>query len=322
MRRLLSEMNEETPGRPSSSPTDQNAGRDKLQSDERPPRRPLLSWVRNLGRPRNGEQLRDTIEELIEVGARDSETPINADEGQLIRNILHLNELTAADVMVPRGDIVAIEAGTSLQGLIKLLAKETHSRLPIYKRTLDDVIGMVHMKDVLPYWNSRKDFRLEMIKREVLFAAPSMKVLDLLTEMRATRIHLALVIDEFGGIDGLVTIEDLVEEIVGEIEDEHDDPDEVEFTETRPGVAIADALLRIEDFESVYGEILSEEEREYVDTLGGLVFYLASRVPTRGELIRHGSGVEFEIMEADPRRIYRMRLRHLPPRLAVEEAAE
>ena len=315
-------MNEQTPGRSQSAPADATAGRERISPAERPARRPLLGWVRNLGRRKNGDQLRDTIEELIEVGAQDSETPINPDEGQLIRNILYLNELTASDVMVPRNDIVAIEADMSLQELIQILAKETHSRLPVYKRTLDDVIGMVHIKDVLPYWDAGREFRLEMVKREVLFAAPSMKVLDLLTEMRTTRVHLALVIDEYGGIDGLVTIEDLVEEIVGEIEDEHDDPDTLEFTEVRPGVAVADARLRIEPFETAYGPILTEEEREYVDTLGGLVFYLASRVPTRGELIRHSSGIEFEILDADPRRIHRLRMRRLPPRLAVEEAAE
>ena len=309
-------MNEQTPGRSQRPPAESAAGRERVSSGERPPRRPLLGWVRSLGRRKNGDQLRDTIEELIEVGAQDSETPLDPDEGQLIRNILYLNELTASDVMVPRNDIVAVEAGTSLQGLIKILAKETHSRLPVYKRTLDDIVGMVHIKDVLPHWNAGRDFKLEMIKREVLFAAPSMKVLDLLTEMRTTRIHLALVIDEYGGIDGLVTIEDLVEEIVGEIEDEHDDPDTVEFAEVRPGVAVADARLRIEEFEAAYGTILSEEERQYVDTLGGLVFYLASRVPTRGELIRHSSGIEFEILEADPRRIHRTRIRHLPPPLA------
>ena len=315
-------MNEQTPRRTLQTPAEESSGRDKSAIGERHQRRPFLNWVRNLGRPKNGEQLRDTIEELIEVGARDSKTPINPDEGQLIRNILQLNELTAADVMVPRGDIIAIESSASLQGLIKLLAKETHSRLPVYRRSLDDVIGMVHIKDVLPFWNSRRDFKLETVKREVLFAAPSMKVLDLLTEMRSTRIHLALVVDEYGGIDGLVTIEDLVEEIVGEIEDEHDDPDDIEFTEIRGGVAVADARLRIEDFENEYGDILSADEREYVDTLGGLVFYLASRVPSRGELIRHGSGIEFEILEADPRRIHRLRIRNLPRRKTVEEAAE
>ncbi len=315
-------MNEQTPRRSLRSPAETSSGRDRSATGDRPHRRPFLNWVRKLGRPKNGEQLRDTIEELIEIGARGSDTPINPDEGQLIRNILHLNELTAEDVMVPRGDIIATEAGTSLQGLIKLLAKETHSRLPVYRRTLDEVIGMVHIKDVLPYWNSRRDFRLDRIKREVLFAAPSMKVLDLLTEMRSTHIHLALVVDEYGGIDGLVTIEDLVEEIVGEIEDEHDDPDDIEFAEIRAGVAVADARLRIEEFEGVYGKILSEEEREYVDTLGGLVFFLASRVPSRGELIRHSSGIEFEVLEADPRRIHRLRLRNLPPRLAIDKAAE
>ncbi len=138
-------------------------------------------------------------------------------------------------------------------------------------------------------------------------------MLDLLAEMRDTRLHMALVVDEFGGIDGLVTIEDLVEEIVGEIEDEHDETVTPSIVDQRPGVAIADARVTIEDFEARYGPILTDDEREDIDTLGGLVFYLAGRVPARGELLRHSSGIEFEVLDADPRRVHRVRLRKLPP---------
>jgi magnesium and cobalt transporter len=284
------------------------------ESRERPAGRGSL-WrlLRHLRKPRNGEDLRDTIGELIE--AADSEQEVIApDERQLIRNILTLHDLSVEDVMVPRADIVSVEVGTPLTGLIELLSSETHSRLPVYRNTLDDIVGMVHIKDVLPYWNKRRNFKIETIVREVLFAAPSMGVLDLLAEMRDTRIHLALVVDEFGGIDGLVTIEDLVEEIVGEIEDEHDDTEAPSIVEQRPGVAIADARLTIEDFEERYGPILTVEEREDVDTLGGLVFHLANRVPARGELLRHSSGIEIEVLDADPRRVHRVRLRQLPAR--------
>ncbi len=272
----------------------------------------LWKLLRNLRRPRNGEHLRDTIGELIEEVDSEQEA-IAPDERQLIRNILTLHDLTVDDVMVPRADIVSVEVDTPMAGLIDLLSRETHSRLPVYRNTLDDIVGMVHIKDVLPYWNKGKSFKIEKIVRNVLFAAPSMGVLDLLAEMRDTRLHLALVVDEFGGIDGLVTIEDLVEEIVGEIEDEHDDAEMPSIVEQRPGVATADARVTIADFEARFGPILTEEEREDVDTLGGLAFYLANRVPARGELLLHSSGIEIEVLEADPRRVHRLRLRKLPP---------
>ena len=192
------------------------------------------------------------------------------------------------------------------------MTREGHSRLPVYRDNLDDALGMVHIKDVLAWRGEAKDFGLSRILRQALFVSPSMRVLELLLEMRVKRVHLALVVDEFGGIDGLVTIEDLVEEIVGEIEDEHDVADEPELMLDADGNLDADARAPIEALEALAGSVFSEEEREDIDTLGGLVFSLAGRVPIRGELIRHASGLEFEIVDADPRRVKRLRVRGLP----------
>ncbi len=278
----------------------------------RPARGPFLRFLRSLRRPRNGEQIRDTIGELLDDAG--PQAPMAADERRLIHNILQLHNLTVRDAMVPRADIAAVDISTGLPALIELLDSETHSRLPVYRGTLDEIVGMVHIKDVLPFWSEKRGFRLEKIVRKALFAAPSMSVLDLLAEMRDTRIHLALVVDEYGGIDGLITIEDLVEEIVGEIEDEHDDAESPKIEEIRPGIAEADARARVEDLEALYGDLLTDGERDDIDTIGGLLFFLANRVPIRGELIRHSSGIELEVLEADPRRIHRVRLRKLPPR--------
>jgi hemolysin (HlyC) family protein len=237
---------------------------------------------------------------------------IDADERALLERILKLHELSVEDVMVPRVDIVAVEEKTPLDTVVQIMTKDAHSRLPVYRRNLDDVTGMVHIKDVLAQLGSRRPFRLSKILRKVLFAAPSMKVLELLAQMRETRVHMALVVDEFGGIDGLVTIEDLVEEIVGDIEDEHDEEETPQMVEERRGVVLADARTSIEDFERHYGPVVRDESEEDIDTLGGLVSSLAGRVPARGELIRHPSGLEFEVVDADARRIRKLRVRNIP----------
>ncbi|MBO6837308.1 MAG: hemolysin family protein [Alphaproteobacteria bacterium] len=265
---------------------------------------------------RNGDsQLRDSFEELLEQHD-DRETPIDPDERALIDNILNVGEETAYDVMVPRADIVSVPVDTNLDDLVAIMSRQPHSRYPVHRESLDDVLGMVHIKDVLAATTEpRENFSIRKVMRKVLFVAPSMRVLDLLLQMRMNRLHMALVVDEYGGIDGLVTIEDLVEEIVGEIEDEHD-VDRGPKIERKPdGTWIADARLDIEDLEDRIGPVLTEEEREEdIDTIGGLVFTLAGRVPIRGELIPHeASGLEFEVLEADPRRIKRIRLRYRPP---------
>ena len=272
-------------------------------------------WLRILRRGRNGDgSIRDTLEELIEE-REESDQPINEDERLLLANIFELRDRTVHDVMVPRADIVAIEVETALSDIIDVITGEGHSRLPVYGETLDDAMGFIHAKDVLAWRGAEANFSPSRILRRVLFVAPSMQVLELLLEMRVKRAHMALVVDEYGGVDGLVTIEDLVEEIVGEIEDEHDQNDDPALTPAADGSLIADARVTVEYLEETVGPILdSDEEREDIDTLGGLVFSLAGRVPIRGELIRHSSGVEFEVLEADPRRIRRLRLRSLPQR--------
>ncbi len=276
------------------------------------PSRGVRHWLRRVLRLRNGtETLRDTLEELIEK--EEIADDASSDELVFLRNILNLRDLTADDVMVPRADIVAVEIDTSLSDLIELMSGKAHSRVPVYQETLDDALGMVHIKDVLACWEDSEPFKLSNIVRKVLFVAPSMPMLELLLQMRANRTHMALVVDEFGGIDGLITIEDLVEEIVGEIEDEHDAEVAPEMAERADGSIEADARVEIETFEQRVGPVLTAEERDDdIDTLGGLVFAIAGRVPGRGEVVRHESGIEFEILDADPRRIKRLKVGRLP----------
>ena len=271
----------------------------------------LRGWLRAMRRSRNSEQVREEIAELIEED--DGASAAIADEERvLLKNILALHDLTVEDVMVPRADIVAVEEGATLQEIVDLMGSTSHSRIPVYRATLDDVVGMVHIKDVLGCVGGERPFRLADIMRDVVVSVPSMRVLDLLLEMRTTRRHLAIVVDEYGGVDGLATIEDLVEEIVGEIEDEHDFEEGPLMTEGRDGTLTADARATVEDLEEKFGLFLSDEEREDIDTLGGLVFALAGRVPGRGELIRHPAGLEFEVVEADPRKVKRLRVRYDP----------
>lgn len=275
------------------------------------PRRRWREFLRRLRRSHPDESLRETLEELIEERGED-ETPIDAHERRLLANILRLRDVVAHDIMVPRADIVAIDVKITLEQLVKTINTEGHSRYPVFRGTLDDAVGLIHIKDVLMQLGSGRPFSLPRIVRRILYVAPSIRVLDLLLEMRLKRTHMALVVDEYGGIDGLVTIEDLVEQITGDIEDEHDTDAEPDFTERPDGIIEADARVPLADFEARVGPLLEEEDREDIDTLGGLVSFLAGRVPARGELVKHPQGLEFEVVDADPRRIKRLRIRNLP----------
>ena len=274
---------------------------------------------------RNGDsQLRETFEEILEEIDEQEGIDNSFGEGArtILANIVKAGDATAEDVMVPRADIASIDDSTPLLDAISIMVEMPHSRYPIYHETPDNVIGMVHIKDVLRAFKERsetgalpvsqdKNFALESIRREVMFVAPSIRILDLLLEMRESRRHMALIVDEYGGIDGLITIEDLVEEIVGDIVDEHDEDKHPQLTLMADGSYRVEARYEIEDFEETVGPFLTDEERdEDIDTMGGLIFHLIGRVPTRGELVTHDpSGLEFEITEADPRRIKRMRIR-------------
>ncbi|MEQ8965810.1 MAG: hemolysin family protein [Azospirillaceae bacterium] len=270
------------------------------------------TWLRTTLRGKAESTWRDTIEELIEENDEE-ETAVAFHERKLLANILSLKDLTAYDVMIPRADIVAVDLETPPDELLRTISTRAHSRLPVYRDTLDDVVGMVHIKDVVARLANGETFTLQEILRDVLVVAPSMPVLDLLLEMREGRRHMALVVDEFGGIDGLITIEDLVEQIVGEIEDEHDVELAPKIVERGDGSYLADARLSIEEFETRLGPVVDEEDRDDIDTVGGMVFALAGRVPLRGELLVHPAGLEIEVVDADPRRIKRVRVRRTEP---------
>jgi magnesium and cobalt transporter len=276
----------------------------------------LVNRIRGLlGRRMPEPTLRESIAELMLEAAEEPEaqaapSELNRQERLLIQNVLRLRETTADDVMVPRADIVAMRADLTLEQAVAQIRDDGHSRLPVYREQLDDIIGMVHVKDFFPYMGRPEAFSIEAILRKPLMVAPRIRVLDLLLQMRQQRVHLALVVDEYGGIDGLVTIEDLVETIVGEIDDEHDDEESPMVTERPDGTLDLNARLPVEDFERRMGPVLSEDERDAdIDTVGGLVFTLAGRVPAKGEVISHPSGLEFRILDADARRIRRLRAR-------------
>jgi len=261
---------------------------------------------------------RESLEEVIEESDRET-ADLSAQERTLFANLLKVGERRLDDVMVPRADIIAAEESMPLVDLVALFREAQHSRLPVYRETLDDPQGFVHIKDVLALMETSDDgsFRwraasIGEIKRPVLFVPPSMAVLDLLVKMQAAHIQLALVIDEYGGTDGLVSIEDLIEEIVGDIADEHDE-DTAPIRRDEAGAFVADARAYLEDFKAETGLDLGvdDEIAEDVDTLGGLVTSLAGRVPQRGEIIAHPGGSEIEVLEADPRRVKRLRIR--PP---------
>lgn len=270
------------------------------------------------------EAVRDVIEELIEERIEDrpeGEPAIDPNERLLLANVLKLRGVTAVDIMVPRADIVAVELGLSVAEALTLMVKEGHSRLPVFRETLDDVAGLIHIKDLAILAADQitgengvriSAHSLNDLLRPVLFVSPAVRVLDLLLEMRLKRAHMAMVVDEYGGIDGLATIEDVVEQIVGEIEDEHDADQAPELLAQPDGTLIADGRVALADFEVRVGSVFTDEERETTDTLGGLVASLAGRMPSRGELVKHSSGIEFEVTDSDPRLVRRLRVRNLP----------
>lgn len=283
------------------------------RAEEHSPATGLMSFVKNMIKPAQDPTLRETIEEYIDDDSPDAkETSMSVHEKTLISNILELRDTCAADIMVPRADIIAINQETTQKELFSILSERQYSRLPVYKDTLDNVIGSIHVKDIMATLALAKPLNIKELVRDVPIVSPSMKMLDLLLQMRITRKHMALVIDEFGGIDGLITIGDIIESIVGEIDDEHDPDDQPEIIIDTDGTVTADARVDLDEFEEIFGKLLSKEEHDENDTLGGLVFSLAERVPARGEVITHKSGMAFEIIEADPRRVKRLHIRNIP----------
>jgi hemolysin (HlyC) family protein len=303
---------------------------------------PLLRRLKGLfGHRQTSSSLRESLAGALDEAAGVASDPFSAKERSMLRNVLGLRDLRVDDVMVPRADIDAVEIAISITDLIKEFREAGHSRLPIYKETLDEPVGMVHIKDLLGWMTEKAllsqeelskrrakppgglDMRRIPLKtslseakliRQVLYVPPSMPAVDLLVKMQATRVHLAIVVDEYGGTDGLVSIEDLVEEIVGEIEDEHDEESAPMIVPTDDGGFIADARAPLEDVVKMLGEELAIGDLvEEIDTLGGLVFNEVGHVPVRGELVTFPGGYEFEILDADPRRIKRVRIHRRAP---------
>ena len=262
--------------------------------------------------------LREQLEEAIAEHEEDSDSADQSDNGgdltaverTMLRNLLHFSEHRVDDVMVPRSDIVAIDESAGFADCIAAFAEHGHSRLPVYRDTLDSIIGMIHIKDVFAVLASGEQppESLEAFIRQPRFVPQNMSVLALLDEMRRTRTHLAIVLDEYSGTEGLVTIEDLVEEIVGEIEDEHDEEPEAMFAQLSPLMWEADARAELDDLAEAIDRKLSEVEED-VDTLGGLAFVIAGQVPDVGQMLTHeASGWKLEILEADEKRVTRIRL--------------
>jgi len=277
----------------------------------------LIERLQLLLGAKGDSSLRESLEGALEE-TEGGEASITSQERLMLLNILSFNELRVDDVMVPRADIIAIDETQGLKEVLGVFAKAAHSRLPVYRDTLDDPVGMYHIKDIIQLLvpapaeaASETDVqRLAKLRRPVLFVPPSMPAIDLLIKMQTSHIHLALVIDEYGGTDGLVSIEDLIGEIVGDLEDGPEDVDRPLLVPLPQGGFDADARLDIEEFEKAVGiDLVPDEREEDLDTLGGLVVSLVGRVPQRGEIITHPGGLEFEVLDADPRRLKRLRVR-------------
>ena len=262
-----------------------------------------------LFRSNNNENSKD-INKIIDT-SDNSSRELTPEEKNMLNNVIGFGESRVEDCMVPRADIVGLELDTDVKDILKIFSESNHSRIPVYRETLDNPIGMLHMKDLISVFSDKNfdDIDIEKFLREILFVPPSMKSRDLLVRMQTSRIHMALVIDEYGGTDGLVTIEDLIEEIIGEIEDElfEEDLDRIKIYDN---YIDSSARASIEEINDIVGKSLfTDDIDEEINTIGGLVFVLAGRVPQRGELINHPLGFEIEITDADSRRIKKVRLR-------------
>jgi magnesium and cobalt transporter len=265
----------------------------------------LIKKINFLG---NNQSLRDSIKDVIDEKSNEESQNIDlsSKEKSILSNILSINKLKADDVMIPRASIIAIPQDSSFQNIIDTIDKESHSRMPVFRKDLDDVLGMIHIKDIIKFSGSNhNDFNIKKIMREVLFVPPTMPVMNLLLKMQATKLHMALVIDEHGGTDGLITIEDVIEEIVGEIEDEHDKDDDFNFKKIDSNTFEAKADMTLDDFNHESNLSIVEEN---VDTLGGYIFSKINRVPYAGEVIKVDNTYQFQIIEADPRKIKKIRI--------------
>lgn len=285
----------------------------RAQATPEPPAHQSVAPRQNFFRKLLSRLTGGTAPAPVQDGPARSDASADAGTRAMALNLRHLRRLRVADIAVPRADIVAVAASCTLEEVMDAYRESTLTRLPVFNETLDDPIGFLHLKDVAlsqGFGAGQEPFDLRSLARRILFVPPSMPVAALLQRMQNTRIHIGLVVDEYGGVDGLVTIEDVLEQIVGEIDDEHDEEEAQLWREESPGVYLVSARAELHDFETVARvDLLSDELDEEVDTLGGLVFMLIGRIPERAEVVLHPEGHEFEIVDADPRRIKRLRVR-------------
>ena len=269
------------------------------------------------------KQLDEELEQFVakRINDDDSNGKTLSHENELLKNLAGLRGINASDVMIPRVDIVSVAMSDDFNEIVKQLIKTNHSRVPVRNESLDDIVGILHIKDVLAnlFLQEKKD--IKSLLRKPIFVSPSISLLDLLYEMRVERRHLALVVDEYGGIDGLVTIEDLVEELVGDIEDEHDLSTECRLEKMQDGSIVLEARITMDLIEDLLSSIRKEDLNEEIETLGGFIINIAGRVPVKGEVIKYSpSGLKFEILEADPRKIILVKLRGLNKSLRYVES--
>lgn len=269
------------------------------------------------------KQLDEELEQFVakRINDDDSNGKTLSHENELLKNLAGLTGINASDVMIPRVDIVSVAMSDDFNEIVKQLIKTNHSRVPVRNESLDDIVGILHIKDVLAnlFLQEKKD--IKSLLRKPIFVSPSISLLDLLYEMRVKRRHLALVVDEYGGIDGLVTIEDLVEELVGDIEDEHDLSTECRLEKMQDGSIVLEARITMDLIEDLLSSIRKEDLNEEIETLGGFIINIAGRVPVKGEVIKYSpSGLKFEILEADPRKVILVKLRGLNKLLRYDES--
>jgi magnesium and cobalt transporter len=268
-------------------------------------------WVKQALRPRSESSLRDVIEEVIEEHEEQGDDTLPPEERTMLHNMLHFSDISVRDIMVSRTDIAAVPSDITLEDLIKHIIDIRHTRIPVYEDSLDKMLGFLHLKDLLPLLSGHGVFDIKTLLRPLIFIPPSMRIIDLLIKMRGAGCHMVVVIDEYGGTDGLVTMEDLFEEIFGEIQDEHDGDEDLpeKILKISDTVFEVDASIPIDKIEKQLGlNLITEEKEGEFETLGGLIFFQIGRVPAQGDIIPHVSGMRFEIISADPRRIGRVRI--------------
>ena len=262
------------------------------------------------------EEAIETLEEIMDQREeRGDEVLVADDEVLLMKNLFHLRDIRAEDVLIPRGEISAISLTAKLVDLKKIILQDKFTRIPVYEKSLDNIVGVLHTKDLLCALLKKKDISIKnLMHKNVLFVPTSVHVLDLLRDMQSKSMQLCVVVDEFGGTAGLITLEDLLEEIVGEIEDEHDALDvPPAIKRVSPTVVESDARVKLSDLEKTIGAFLTKKDKEAdLDTVGGLVFYTTGRLPSRGEIITHTSGVKFQVLELASRRIKTLRISYTP----------